>query len=225
VRLLEVQMTTTDLSGAASFYEQALELPVLRQEDVVRVTVGSSRLTLRQGGVGNGSHHVAMTVPAHELDEAKRRLSSRVPLLRRDGADEFSLPAPWRSRSVYFLGPDAVLLELIARGDLSDPTDTDGRGRPVSISEVGVAVEDVGAAAHGLRETFGLDRFDAGGPGFAPVGDHHGLLVVVARRRTWFPTDDLVPSEAPSTVSLDVGSRSAHATLVLGACTLSSGPG
>ena len=220
MRLLDVQMTVTDVLRAASFYEQTLDLPVERQEDLVQVSVGSSTLTLRQGGAGSGSHHVALTVPASQFDQSKRRLSSRVPLLQRDGADEFTLPAPWRSRSIYVGGPDAALIELIARHDL--PATPDDPAGPLCVSEVGVAVDDVDAAARDLHETFGLDRFDVGGPGFAPVGGHHGLLIVVARRRTWFPTDDLVPSEAPLIISLDAGPRPPGRSLVVGECTVRS---
>ena len=176
MQLLDVQMSVSDPWQAASFYEQILDLPVVRREGSVQVSVGSSTLTLRPGGEsGGGSHHLALTVQASQFDQAKRRLSDRTPLLRRDGADEFTLPAPWRSRSIYFSGPDATLLELIARRDLPEPTPRDSPRGPLCVSEVGVAVDDADTVAGDLHATFGLGRFDAGGPGFVPGGDHHGL--------------------------------------------------
>ncbi len=223
MQLLDIRMKVSDLDAAADFYQQVLQLPVARGEGGAEVTVGTSKLTLRRGSGGTGSHHLAFTVPADQFGSAKCWLANRVPLLQRAGVDEFSLPPPWHSRSVYFLGPENVLLELIARHDL--PTGGLAPFSPANllcISEIGVAVHDVEAASRAARESFGLDRFDSGGPGFAPLGDHHGLLIVVATGRVWFPTPDLTPSPDALAVTFDPGRGSAAASRVLGRCTLRS---
>jgi catechol-2,3-dioxygenase len=64
-----------------------------------------------------GAYHGAITVPEDRFAEAKAWLQERVPLLERDGLDEFALGVPWNSQSVYFEGPDGILLELIERRD------------------------------------------------------------------------------------------------------------
>ena len=68
---------------------------------------------------GVGFRHGDITVPEDRFAEAKAWLQERVPLLNRDGMDEFALGAPWNSQSVYFAGTDGIPVELIARHDLS----------------------------------------------------------------------------------------------------------
>ena len=216
-------MTVSDLMAAAAFYEQTLELPVRRVGGSVAVTIGSSELILSGGRTGTGSHHLAITVPATQFALAKRWLAERVPLLQRDGADEFALPAPWLSQSVYFFGPDDVLLELIVRHSLgSNASGPFGSQSLIGISEVGIAVTDVEAATSAVHDAYGLTEFDTGGPEFVPVGDHHGLLIVVSRGRTWFPTASRIPSEDALIITLDSGSTSPGTPITLGNCALTS---
>lgn len=40
--------------------------------------------------------------------------------------------------------------------------------------------DSVAAAVTAVHEAFGLTRFDTGGPAFAPIGDHQGLLILVS---------------------------------------------
>ena len=232
MRLSEVEMTVSDLLAAAAFYEQVLELPVTSIPGAARVRIGRSVLTLVQGRPGSGSHHLAITVPADQFGSAKRWLAVRLPLLQRDGADEFTLPRPWHSQSVYVLGPEDLLLELIARHDLvvggtgpSAPAAPFSAAGLLCRSELGSGVDVVDGATAVLGQSFGLTRFDAGGPGFAPVGDPHGLLIVVAAERVWFPTTSLVPSAGALVVTLDTGTAATARSLQLGGCTLRSSRG
>jgi catechol-2,3-dioxygenase len=164
-------------------------------EHTIDVRVGFSTLTLREDPEASGSWHLAFTIPARTFVAAKRWLTPRAQLVELDGADEFDGPEHWNSRSVYFDGPEGSILELIARHDLDEGEPRDLAAREfaatdiVSISEVGVPVADVFATAAQLGSTLGLDPY-AGEPSalFAPVGDIHGLLILVALGRTWFPT-------------------------------------
>jgi hypothetical protein len=104
---------------AARFYGDVLGLPTRRAGGVVQVEVGPSELLLHPGPVEPGAYHVAITVPDDRFAEAKAWLQKRVSLLEREGLDEFALGAPWNSQSVYYAGPDGILLELIARHDLA----------------------------------------------------------------------------------------------------------
>jgi catechol-2,3-dioxygenase len=124
----------------------------------VEVGVGLSVLLLQRGPVGPGAYHCAVTVPEDRFAEAKAWPEERVPLLERDGLGEFRLEVPWNSQSVYFAGPDGILLELIARHDLA----SSGRFSSADllrISEIGIAVPDVPAAVATLQDAFGLPVF------------------------------------------------------------------
>src|SRR4029450_7709508 len=113
----QVELPVSDALEAARFYGEVLDLPTQAGGAVVEVQVGLSGLLLVPGPVEPGAYHCAITVPKDRFAEAKTWLQERVSPLEREGLDEFTLEAPWNSKSLYFAGPDGILLELIARHD------------------------------------------------------------------------------------------------------------
>ena len=215
-----VELPTADADSAADFFGRTLDLPVDRKGSRVVVRIGRSSLVLDPGPPGAGAHHLAFTVSSDRFADAARWLRTRVPLLALRGVDEFGNPEPpWNSRSVYFTGPDGLILELIARQALppssADETDTD----LLCISEVGIAVADVGAAVATLRHALAVDTFGEPSPTFAPVGDQDGLLIVVHQDRVWFPTTQTRASTGSLTVTLAVDGPARSIALSAG-CTV-----
>lgn len=204
----QVELPVSDAVQAARFYGDVLGLPIRTIGDVVEVGVGLSVLLLHRGPVGPGAYHCAVTVPEDRVAEAKAWLEERVPLLERDGLDEFTLGAPWNSQSVYFAGPDGILLELIARHDLPGVASSGGFSGAdlLRISEIGLAVPDVPAAVATLQDAFGLPVFGTAAAEFTPLGDPDGLLIVVRRGRPWFPTTTVMPSLGPIAVTVELPS-------------------
>ena len=196
----QVELPVSDaVQAARPFYGDVLGLPIRTGGGVVQVEVGPSVLLLHPGRVEPGAYHGAITVPEDRFAEAKAWLQERVPLLKRDGLDEFALGAPWNSQSVYFAGPDGILLELIARHDLL-AAESSGRFSSADllrISEIGLAVPDVAAAVASLQNAFGLPVFGIAAAEFTPLGDPDGLLIVVRQGRPWFPTTIVTPSLGP----------------------------
>ena len=207
MKIVRVAMTSADAVAAGEWYREVLDVPVAVHGSAVEVTIGSTVLALSAGGAGEpGGHHLAVTIPSNRFAESKAWLVERLGLingglLTHDGMDEFALGGVWNSQSVYFDGPDGSILELIARHSLtnstSGPFGTDGL---LGVSEVGVAVEEVPAVARLLLDSAGMPPFGPGVPEFTPVGDQDGLLILVAPRRIWFPTDD----RAASSGALDI---------------------
>jgi catechol-2,3-dioxygenase len=182
----------------------------------VQVEVGPSALLLHPGPVQPGAYHLAITVPKDRFTEAKAWLQKRVSLLERDGLDEVVLGAPWNSQSLYYAGPDGILLELIARHDLAAASS----GRFTSadllrISEIGLAVPDVPAAVASLQNAFGLPIFGTASSEFTPLGDPDGLLIVARQGRPWFPTTTVRPplGAIAVTVELPSGGKSLALTM------------
>jgi catechol-2,3-dioxygenase len=140
----KVELPVSDAAQAARFYGDVLGLPIRSGGGVVEVGVGLSVLLLDPGPVEPGAYHCAITVPKDRFAEAKAWLQERVPLLERNGLDEFTLATPWNSQSVYFAGPDdGILLELIARHDLPAASSSSSRFSSADllrVSEVGLAV-------------------------------------------------------------------------------------
>jgi hypothetical protein len=61
----------------------------------------------------------------------------------------------------------------------------------LSVSEIGLVLENVDAFCEALIDDFGLDYFEKQHPqpDFAPLGNDEGLLIVVGNNRKWYPTD------------------------------------
>ncbi|SFD87996.1 Catechol-2,3-dioxygenase [Actinopolyspora alba] len=191
MRISAVEHHVSDLAAAVVFYRDLLGLPVSHGDASARVTLGSSELWLTEGPATAAAHHLAFDVPARNFDAAVSWLAERVPLLRSadTGEHEFEGPAGWNSRSVYFLGPDGEVLELIARRRMRHLPASEGFGPDhiVSISEVAVAVDDVSATAAELERRFGVTSFGPSSANFDPVGDETGLLILVRTGRVWVP--------------------------------------
>ena len=93
----QVGLPVSTAAQAAHFYGDVLGLPTRTGRGVVEIEVGLSVLLLHPGLVEPGAYHCAITVPEDRFAEAKGWLQERVPLLGRDGLDEFRLGPPWNS--------------------------------------------------------------------------------------------------------------------------------
>ncbi len=97
---------------------------------------------------------------------------------------------------MYFRDADGNILEFIARHELLTTSATPfDSAHIVNLSEVGYVVPDVAATAKELQSDLNsgklcLTPYRKAGPTFAPLGDAHGLLIVAALGRPWFPTDE-----------------------------------
>ena len=122
--------------------------------------------------------HWALNVPPRRFEEAVRHAAERVELLEED------VPFPnWRARAAYFYDPAGNIVELIARERAP------GRDLVLEVSEVGLPVDDVGAAVDFLESELGLPHFSGDRRDFSAVGDDRVLFIVVPAGRPWLFTD------------------------------------
>jgi catechol-2,3-dioxygenase len=211
MQIRQVQLATRSVDEVAHGY-RALGCPVAVDGDTAQVDVGRTRLVFRTLDGATGAHHLAFTVPTGRFPAAKEWLAGVATVIGTEDADEFEGPTGWDSRSVYFDGPDRQVLELIERRALPPGPEVP---RLLAVSEVGIAVPDVGAAVAVLRR-HGIEPYgNPPGDDFAAVGDVDGLLVLVTPGRPWFPTRDRVPRTAPVVVDLGLGETVALAEGVL----------
>jgi len=203
MRLLEVCVRTRDVDAQRAFYATTLGLPVSGDTaDAVTVCAGASRLIFEatHGDGGDPLYHIAFTIPRNKLAAAKGWLAARTPLLTRGGRDEFGSES-WDAQQVYFRDPAGNIMELIARQTL--PNDAPGAFGPADllcVSEVGLPVGNVPTRAAALTATLGIAHYKEHSDAFAPLGDAHGLFIVVAVGRPWQPTDDVHAAPAPTRV-------------------------
>ncbi|MEU4316185.1 hypothetical protein [Nocardia sp. NPDC024068] len=208
MKIREVAITATDLDSVADFYRDVLQLPVSTTPGRVSVEIGTGRLVVTEGEPFAGVHHLAFGISPHDFETARRWLEGRVELLRLNGSEIIEGPAGWDSRSLYFRGPEGIVLELIARrADAGIPAGNGERPSLFSISEVGLGVADVGRAAADLRDSFGLPPFPPQLTQFAPTGGHDGLFIVADIDRIWFLTESDYPARGPLAVHIEAGRR------------------
>lgn len=211
MRLLHLALPVSDVAAVASYFREVLQLQV----DGDRVRIGWSTIQLQPAeGVAVGGVHLAFNVPDNRFTEAIAWLRARTPLQRNpEGIDYFALESNWQSQSVYFTGPDRLILELIGRRRLpAGDRSGDFHGSEMTcLSEVGLPSNDVDAVRAQASERFGLQPLSPPSPQFAPMGDDEGLLIVVAADRRWFPEQKDLPNAQG--LALTVGDTSGSGEL------------
>jgi catechol-2,3-dioxygenase len=211
MKILELKLPVNNLDAQRSFYESKLGLLVDQpSRDELVVQAGYSRLVFEKAPIGwQGSYHFAFNIPENQLDVAKAWVSERVPLLKSaDGADSFHSEG-WNSDGIYFCDPAGNILELIARHMLDNAQHGDFSDRNIlSVSEIGLAAENVPALVAQVCEKLGLTVYDgAGSDTFSAAGDENGLFVVVRQGRKWYP-NLVVPAEfLPLQAKVEVGGK------------------
>jgi catechol 2,3-dioxygenase-like lactoylglutathione lyase family enzyme len=216
MRIRDITLTVRDLAECAAFYRDVLELLVDERPDRATVRIGPSRLVLLPGERYTGVHHVAFGISPHEFERAHEWLDQRVKIWTINGSEVFPGPPGWNSRSLYFFGPEEMILEYIAHD--VDAVHSAGPGpapNPLGIYEIGVAVPDVHAAVAELTDGFGLAPFPPQTSTvppqtstFAPVGDHDGLFILVSPERHWLAAPDHFPApSAPIKATIDAPKR------------------
>jgi hypothetical protein len=199
-----VTITVPDPAETAGFLVNLFDVLQQPSGAGVEVPVGASRLTLVQGPTEqDGYYHLAFDIPEDAVADARDLLAARVPILDgREGGIVTGAPG-WESHSVYFNAPGNLNLELIGRHRLPNAiTRPFSLSDVLSISEVGIAVDDPVAAARIVQEETGIQPFGEPDGMFAPMGNDDGLLVLVRHGRIWYPTDDQTTTKRPLRIQL-----------------------
>jgi catechol-2,3-dioxygenase len=211
MKILELTVQTAALEPQSTYYGAVLGLPVLEHSpSQIAFQAGETRLVFEKAAdSANKRYHFAFNIPENQLDLAKTWILERAPLLKSgDGADTFHSQG-WNSDGVYFCDPAGNILEFIARHTLDNARAGEFTNRNIlSVSEIGLATENVQALAAQLCENLGLTVYDgAGSETFTAVGDENGLLIIVRQGRQWYP-NLVTPAEfLPLRVKVEVNGR------------------
>ena len=174
MRIREVVLPAADPQRASAFHPDAY---------------GSSRLRFERGP--DVCSHFAVNVPPGRFDEAVAWGRAQAELIQDDVPFEM-----WRARAAYYYDAVGNLVELIARERAP------GDELLMEISEIGVPVEDVGAAVEFLESELGIPHFSGDRENFSAVGDDHGLFIVVPVGRVWLFSEQRA-SDAPVRVTIE----------------------
>ncbi|MBD2700341.1 glyoxalase/bleomycin resistance/dioxygenase family protein [Spirosoma sp. BT702] len=192
MKILDIELHTTDLDATRLFYVRRLGLPMLSQStNHLTVLIGWTRLTFRLVHHPVAPYHLAINVPRESLEVVMyyfdlAYLSTQAP------GKTIADFTDWRAKACYFYDSTGNLLEFIARTDLSldDPnlTFTD---LFQGVSEVGMASEDVAYTAEQIHRRFGVMQFTKSQPqaDFNAIGDDNGLFILSKVGRKWLFSD------------------------------------
>ncbi len=206
MRILQLALPVSDVGQVGAYFSDVLQLPV--KGDIVHI--GWTRLQMRAAGSDPvGGVHLAFNVPANRFAAATDWLLARAPLqTNAKGEAHFTFGDAWASESIYFEGPDGLILELIGRRRLpaSDLTGPFHGSELTCISEVGLPTADVPHLHARAEAALGLQPLSTPTPHFAALGNDEGLLIVVDATRAWFPEQRVLPNARGIVVTLgDVG--------------------
>jgi catechol-2,3-dioxygenase len=209
MQLRELHLQTADLGALVSFYgtlvgEDAVKLVGHQLE----VKIGRSSLTFTRANQPlNGVYHVAINIPKNQFEQAKTWLRERVPFIADNAGEDSFYSENWDAHMVYFYDPAGNIVELIARHTLDNTSDVPfSQASLLSISEIGIAADDVAAQVASLSERTGARPYHwSGSSVFTPVGDAEGLFIVVQHGREWFPDTGQAAEHLPVTVVVHTG--------------------
>ncbi|MGN7411325.1 VOC family protein [Paenibacillus sp. SAF-068] len=183
----ELQLYTTRLEELKHFYSGTLGMEVSNATDQgFNLQVGSTRMIFKLCETEQEPfYHFAWMIPTNRFKQAKQWAASRV-VLSKEGERDETYSANWNSFSLYFEDPAGNIIELIAHHRIQNESDHNFSARDiVQVCEIGLVTEDVLSKVNELQQ-IGFTRWGEISETFAPVGDVHGLFIVVKKNRTWF---------------------------------------
>jgi len=205
MRITDVTIQVPDPNEATQFFVETFGIPGNRYGESFTLELGQSSLILEQGDPApDGYYHLAFDIPENAIPAALSQLRDAVPVLPA-GDDGIVTASPsWNAHSIYFNAPGHLNLEFIARHRLQNAISTPFTlSNILNISEVGIPVDDTLAVASMLESRFGFQPFNPPSDMFAPVGDDHGLLILVKIGRIWFPTEDQPTTTRPLRIGIE----------------------
>jgi catechol-2,3-dioxygenase len=172
------------------FYAGTIGFPVVDEsERSITFRSGTGRLTFEHAPDAPACYHFAFDIPQNRILAAHAWQRERTDfILPPERLNDPGLPREvvafrrWNAHSVFFWDPAGNAVEYIARHDLDNDGPDD---RPFSLaeilhlSEIGLVVDDVPAAAKTVKEALGIETYVSASSAFEPVGDQHGLLLMM----------------------------------------------
>lgn len=141
----------------------------------------------------DGAHpyHFAFNIPSNKAREALSWLKERVEILSFQDQELIDF-SNWNAWAMYFYDADKNIVEFISRHKINQYyTEPFSAKQLISISEIGMAVNDIKKAYTQMHRQTNIDIFDGNFDRFCAVGDDHGLFILVdKKKKNWFPKDD-----------------------------------
>lgn len=188
-----INLLTNDLKGTFDFYHNSLGLPVKEHEDrYITFIAGNTNLTFTYSDTHQHPvYHFAFTIPSNKLAEAFDFIQAKTFIIDVPSGNKIADFSNWNANAFYFYDNNGNILEFITRYALQNQSDKAFSGTSIcTISEIGLVTDNVPVLAQKVMEHFQIPVFEhqPAMEQFTVLGDDDGLFILVARERTWFPT-------------------------------------
>lgn len=193
MQLHRVTLKTNSIEKTKDFYKQILGLDVsIETNNSISFSVGSSTLSFELEENIDAFYHFAFNIAENKLEEAMQYIEQQGVAILDFKGERFADFTNWNAKSFYFHDNSKNIVELIARYDLGYTTNQPfDKNALKEISEIGFVVDDVKQAANKLQVQYDMRLFSKGPEkeDFMVLGDDHGLILLSATDRGWYPTD------------------------------------
>lgn len=193
MKINKLILLTSRLEEQTEFYKNVLGFKVVEQTaDHTSFKIGTSILSFYFRETAT-PYHFAFNIPSNQINEALNWLKTKVEILRDDENNEVQDFTDWNAKAVYFYDKDNNIVELIARKNLKNESNTPFRPESlICISEIGMPVNNMERTFHHLNLVKKLPIYSGGIDVFCAAGDENGLFIIINKeKKKWFPTDDI----------------------------------
>ena len=191
IKTLRLQ-TACSFAEMKKFYSETIGLPVANEsKNELTIQGGETKITFEYINQKDYRpfYHFAFNIPENKIQKAfewqrkKTQVLHPNPVGPRDAITDFP---HWNAHSIFFLDPAGNLLEYIARHDLKNAADGDFTSRDILYaSEIGFITDDIEGDGKNLLDALALKEYRSASPGFWPIGDEHGLLLMIGKGKIW----------------------------------------
>lgn len=186
-----LKLFSPNVGAQFQFYAEVLGLQVERiSEENFLVQLPNSILEFQQKKDAT-PYHIAFHIPARQEEKALEWLEQRVKILPDGDQKIVDFPA-WQAKSMYFYDKDKNIVEFISRRHRFEPASAAFSAASIlSISEIGLATQDVHEKFNFLNDNFGLTKFTGDYEHFCATGDDEGLFIIINKeQKGWIPVGD-----------------------------------
>lgn len=189
----ELVLYTDDVDSLDVFYREVLELDTRFQQKgtVIELPLTTLHFLPSKQNTAHPYYHFAFNISENKIEESLNWLKIRdvLPVTDPTGSGIVDFKN-WNAHSIYFLDPVGNVVEFIARHGLENTaTGAFGGHMILSVSEIGMPVQDVRHAYDVAHAAIGVEKYSGNFTTFCPTGSEDGLLIITQRDRNWFPTD------------------------------------
>ena len=221
MKIKHLKLDCANLGEQKYFYTKKFDFDIVEEQDgEITLKAGDSLLTFTENRLKKSYYHFAFNIPYGAMEMAAEWVHKKVDVIVTEAGEIQEFPN-WDARSIYFLDPAGNVVELIGRKNYDDSKPKKfSKSQLLNISEVGLPVFQVTAAAKYIEETSNTKQFGKSTSNFCAHGDDEGLFIIVDKaEKSWFPTDEPA-KEYPIEVIFGSGQSDFHLQLEGGGMTI-----